>query len=142
MPMFILINGVRWILMPFVVCLLVMGQIKNDKNVHHPSTPKLLVIMDVIFHEDLSYFIAHTCPSLQGERGSEEKNLCFEEDKEKLWQSIDQHVPVDWSSLNREDPDEDLVPEVTHDVSEGQWKIQPLMPYHFLNRLVMKKLSR
>lgn len=63
---------------------------------------------------------------------------------------------VDRSFSNREDPDEDLVPEVTHDVSEvtndvfkvtydfpkSNCKIQPLMPCHLRTRLVMMKLSR
>ncbi|BBN69747.1 hypothetical protein Prudu_1152S000100 [Prunus dulcis] len=83
-----------------------------------PPTQKLLIIIDVTFHEHLSYFVAHTSPSLQGEKGSEEENFCFEEDKDELRQLIDQHVPVDWSSSNREEPDEDLVLELTHDVSE------------------------
>ncbi|KAI5349062.1 hypothetical protein L3X38_001949 [Prunus dulcis] len=94
-----------------------MAQIKKDTNVTTPY-PKALDHIDVTFHEHLSYFVAHTSPSLQGERGSEEKNFCFEEDKEELRQLIDQHIPVDWSSSNGEESDEDLVLEVTHDVSE------------------------
>ncbi|CAL2237014.1 unnamed protein product [Prunus armeniaca] len=89
--------------------------------------------MDVIFYADLSYFVAPTSPSLQGKSRSEEKNMCFEEDKEKLWQSIDRLVIFNSrrrlennqqcrprSFSNKEDLDEDLVPEVTHDVSEEQ----------------------
>lgn len=52
------------------------------------------------------------------ERGGVKRRFCFEEDKEELRQLIDQHVHVDWSSSNREGPDEDLVLEVTNDVSE------------------------
>ncbi|BFG42330.1 hypothetical protein CerSpe_286040 [Prunus speciosa] len=86
---------------------------------YHPPTQKIFVTIDTIFHEDLAYFMVSKTPSLQGERGSEEKDLSFEENIEKnaeengeVPQATGRHPTCDRSCLHRVE-DSHEVPQAT-----------------------------